>query len=144
MPDAEEDKLVKWLAPRARARIRRTRRSSPSRGPRAKSTNAIITEYELPRLEIATHDVSGDGKGNIWYSTHRNAWFGTLDPQTGKVNESSSTAPPSGALTRARIGFMSDPNGIVWASENWAHNIIRLDPKTGKITRRSPGRPRPS
>ena len=28
-----------------------------------------------------------------------------------------------------------DKNGIVWGSENWAHNIYRLDPKTGDFKR---------
>ena len=26
-----------------------------------------------------------------------------------------------------------DADGIVWASENWAHNMVRIDPKTGNI-----------
>jgi streptogramin lyase len=49
------------------------------------ATNVVVTEYELPHVLLATHDVSGDSKGNIWYSSHRTPWIGKLDPKTGIV-----------------------------------------------------------
>ena len=94
----------------------------------------VITEYELPRLELATHDVAGDSKGNIWYSPHRSSYIGRLDPRTGAVKEF--RIPPSTPTCfQARTGSTSIKNDIVWGSENWAHNIYRFDPKTEDFTR---------
>src|SRR6478752_5773593 len=84
--DALEAQLVRWLST-----VRGPDAPDPNfvQLPRAKGrqTRMIITEYELPRLEMATHDVSGDAKGNIWYSTHRSSYVGRLDPKTGVVKE---------------------------------------------------------
>src|SRR5262249_56223439 len=55
--------------------------------PQGRQTRVIITEYELARLELATHDVVADSKGNIWYSPHRSSYIGRLDPRTGAVHE---------------------------------------------------------
>src|SRR5207244_6793964 len=60
--DEDTAKLVKWLA---------SVRGPDSKDPpfvtlprsQGRQTRVIITEYELPRLELATHDVWGDSKG---------------------------------------------------------------------------------
>ncbi|HEY5066560.1 MAG TPA: hypothetical protein VIJ04_17270, partial [Xanthobacteraceae bacterium] len=132
-PPEDEAKLVHWLAT-----VR-----GPQSGdsgfitlprPRGRATRVIITEYELPRLETATHDVSGDANGNIWYSTHRSSYVGRLDPRTGKVTEFHVPPVQPGALPGTHWIHV-DKDGIVWGSENWAHNIWRLDPKTGEFNR---------
>jgi Carboxypeptidase regulatory-like domain len=82
LPAADEARLVKWLA---------TVRGPDSKDPpfvtlprpQGRQTRVIITEYELPRLELATHDVAGDASGNLWYSPHRSSYIGKLDPKTG-------------------------------------------------------------
>jgi streptogramin lyase len=131
--DALEAKLVKWLAT-----VRGPGVEDPEfvTLPRAhgRQTRVVITEYELPRLEMATHDVSGDANGNIWYSTHRSSYIGRLDPKTGKVTEFHVPPVAEGSLPGTHWIHV-DPHGIVWGSENWAHNIWRLDPKTNQFSR---------
>src|SRR5580704_7010406 len=131
---SEEDtvRLVKWLA---------TVRGPTSKDPpfvtlprpQGRQTRVGITEYELPRLELATHDVSGDSKGNIWYSPHRSSYIGRLDPRTGEVKEFHIPLESPSVLPGTHWIYV-DKNDIVWGSENWAHNIYRLDPKTEQFT----------
>jgi streptogramin lyase len=128
----DEARLVHWLAT-----VRGPDSKDPNfvtlPRPQGHQTRVVITEYELPRLELATHDVSGDSKGNIWYSTHRSSYIGRLDPRTGVVKEFH--VPPVGAGTLPGTHWIHvDKNDIVWGSENWAHNIWRLDPNTQEFT----------
>ena len=129
----EEARLVKWLAS-----VRGPDSKDPSfvtlPRPQGRQTRVVITEYELPRLETATHDVSGDSKGNVWYSTHRSSYVGRLDPRTGAVKEFHVPPVGEGVLPGTHWIYV-DKNDIVWGSENWAHNIWRLDPKTEQFTR---------
>jgi virginiamycin B lyase len=127
--DEDEARLVHWLAT-----VRGPQSADPGfitlPRPQGRQTRVVITEYELPRLETATHDVSGDADGNIWYSTHRSSYVGRLDPKTGAVTEYHVPAVQDGALPGTHWIHV-DKDGMVWGSENWAHNIWRLDPKTG-------------
>lgn len=131
--DAAEQKLVHWLAT-----VRGPNTEDPPfvalPRPQGRQTRAVITEYELPRLELASHDVSGDAQGNIWYSTHRSSYVGRLDPKTGKVTEFRVPEPDKGSLPGTHWIHV-DRKGIVWGSENWAHNIWRLDPKNMQFNR---------
>jgi streptogramin lyase/mono/diheme cytochrome c family protein len=104
--------------------------------PRAqgRSTRAIITEYELPRLDISAHDTDGDAQGRVWYSTHRSSYVGRLDPASGHVDEFHIPLPQPGALPGTHWIHV-DPQGIAWGSENWAHNIWRLDPASQDFKR---------
>jgi len=102
--------------------------------PQGRQTRVVITEYELPRLELATHDVSGDSKGNIWYSPHRSSYIGRLDPRTGEVEEFRIPRESPGVLPGTHWIFV-DKNDIVWGTENWGHNVYRLDPKTREFKR---------
>jgi virginiamycin B lyase len=128
----EEGKLVKWLAA-----VRGPEAPDPAfvmlPRPQGRQTRVVITEYELPRLEVATHDVSGDSRGNVWYSTHRSSYVGRLDPKTGAVKEFYVPPVPAGVLPGTHWIHV-DKNDIVWGSENWAHAIWRLDPKTEQFT----------
>jgi streptogramin lyase len=132
-PPEDEAKLAHWLAT-----VRGPQSGDPGfitlPRPQGRATRVIITEYELPRLETATHDVSGDADGNIWYSTHRSSYVGRLDPRTGKVTEFHVPPVQPGALPGTHWIHV-DKDGIVWGSENWAHSIWRLDPKTGEFKR---------
>jgi virginiamycin B lyase len=132
-PPEDEAKLAHWLAT-----VRGPQSGDPGfitlPRPQGRATRVIITEHELPRLETATHDVSGDANGNIWYSTHRSSYVGRLDPRTGKVTEFHVPPVQPGALPGTHWIHV-DKDGIVWGSENWAHNIWRLDPKTGEFKR---------
>ena len=79
------------------------------------ATNVVVTEYELPHVLLATHDVSGDSKGNIWYSSHRTPFMGMLDPKhrhryrvpgAGDTGRRASRHPPHpGGQERHRLGL---------------------------------------
>ncbi len=132
LPKEQEAQMVKWLAT-----VRGPESKDPAfrvmPRPSGRATRAIITEYELPRLELATHDVAGDSKGNLWYSPHRSSYIGRLDPKTGIVKEFH--VPLDTQASPGIHWLWVDHNDIVWGSENWAHNIVRLDPKTEQFTK---------
>ena len=131
--DEDTAKLVKWLAS-VRGPDSKDPRFVTLPRPQGRQTRVVITEYELPRLELATHDVWGDSKGNIWYSPHRSSYIGRLDPRTGAVKEYRVPAVDAGVLPGTHWIYV-DKNDIVWGSENWAHSIWRFDPKTEEFTR---------
>ena len=82
----EEEFIAKWLA---RVRGPESKLAPLHYLPRetGRATRVIVTEYELPREITATHDVHGDSMGSIWYTQHRSAHAGKLDPRHGKVTE---------------------------------------------------------
>jgi virginiamycin B lyase len=129
--DEDVASIVKWLA-----KVRGPEsQDAPLRvfpRPRGASTRVIVTEYELPRALLALHDVYGDSKGNLWYTSHKTQYAGKLDPRTGIVAEY--TLPLTPGAMPGTHHVVVDKNDIVWFSENWAHNLDRLDPQTGKIT----------
>src|SRR5262249_13106603 len=55
--------------------------------PRGRATRVIITEYALPRLTIAPHDVRPDADGVVWYSNFVEPFLGRLDPKTRTPEE---------------------------------------------------------
>jgi streptogramin lyase/cytochrome c5 len=127
----EVDTLVKFLT-----RVRGPEaQDAPLRvfpRPRGASTKVIVTEYELPQALLALHDVQGDSKGNLWFSSHKTDVVGKLDPRTGIVTEY--TIPLTPKAMPGTHAVVIDKNDTVWFSENWGHNLDRLDPQTGKIT----------
>jgi virginiamycin B lyase len=99
--------------------------------PQGASTRVIITEYELPRALVAPHDVAGDSKGNIWYTSHKTQFIGKIDPRTGVATEYKIPTTPGAMPGTHRVSIGKDD--IVFASEPWAHKLDKLDSKTGKI-----------
>ena len=129
-----EDMLVKWLA-RVRGPNSEWGQITPFPRAHGPATDVVVTEYELPHALLATHDVAGDSKGNIWYSSHRTPYLGKLDPRTGIVTEYQVPVPgPGSGELPGTHRITVDKNDIVWASENWAHNLVRLDPAGGEFT----------
>ena len=53
--------------------------------PTGKSTQAIITTYDLPD-DAAPHDTLLDKAGNVWFSDFQHQFISKLDPKTGKSN----------------------------------------------------------
>jgi virginiamycin B lyase len=123
--------ITKWLA-----RVRGPEmKDAPLRAfprPRGAATRVVVTEYELPQELLALHDVQGDSKGNLWFSSHKTQTVGQLDPRTGIVKEYKIPLTP-GAMPGTHA-VKVDKNDIVWFSENWGHNLNKLDPQTGKVT----------
>lgn len=133
----DEDFLAKWLS---EVRGPDSKDSPVYFMPRPKgpSTKVVITEYELPRELLAPHDVSGDSKGNIFYSAHRSPYSGMLDPRTGVVTQyriPDKAADTPDVLPGTHRVWV-DKHDMVWFSENWDHYLTALDPKTGKIAYR--------
>jgi virginiamycin B lyase len=126
LPADEEAKFARWLAS-----VRGPDSKDPNfvvqPRPRGRQAKVVITEYELPRLNISGHDTGGDAQGRVWYSTHRSSYVGRLDPGNGHVEEFRVPLPAAGALPGTHWIFV-DPKGAIWGSENWAHNIWTLDP----------------
>ena len=131
--DDDTARLVKWLAT-----VRGPEAKDPPfvtlPRPQGRQTRVVITEYELPRLDLATHDVVADTQGNIWYSPHRSSYIGRLDPKTGAVKEFQIPREGPGVLPGTHWIYV-DKNDVVWGTENWSHNIYRFDPKTNDFKR---------
>ncbi len=100
--------------------------------PRGADTKVIVTEYELPQSLLALHDVQGDSKGMMWFTSHKTDVVGKLDPKTGIVTEY--TIPLTPKAMPGTHAVRIDKNDVPWFSENWGHNLNRLDPQTGKVT----------
>ncbi len=129
--DEEINTITKWLA-----RVRGPEaQDAPLRvfpRPRGPSTRVVVTEYELPQELLALHDVQGDSKGNMWFSSHKTQVVGKLDPLTGIVTEY--TIPLTPKAMPGTHAVVIDKHDTPWFSENWGHNLNRLDTQTGKIT----------
>ena len=124
----EEEVIAPWLA---RVRGPDSKMDKPLTvlpRPHGKATRAIVTEYELPRMLLAPHDVAGDSKGNIWYTPHRSPYIGKLDPETGIVTEY--RVPKTPGVLPGTHSVWIDKNDVVWMSENWAHTLTSFDPRT--------------
>jgi streptogramin lyase len=143
-PDRASDEdvatIVKWLA-KVRGPESQDEPLHVFPRPQGTSTRVIVTEYELPRALLALHDVYGDSKGNIWYTSHKTQFSGKLDPRTGIATEYKIPLTPDAMPGTHHV--VVDKNDIVWLSENWAHNLVRLDPQTPKITQVHIGSPNP-
>jgi len=126
LPPAEEASFAHWLAT-ARGPDAKDPNFVVQPRPQGRAAKVIITEYELPRLEVSTHDTAGDAQGRVWYSTHRSSYVGRLDPANGHIEEFHVPLPQADALPGTHWIFV-DPKGSIWGSENWAHNIWTLDP----------------
>jgi len=135
LPPEEEEMLVKWLT-----EIRGPESANPPvkpfPGAIGPATRVIVTEYELPRLWLATHDVAGDSTGNLWYSPHRSPYIGKVNPQTGFVEEHRIPDTPGAHPGTHWLTVTKDD--VVWSSQNWAHKLTRLDSETGEFHQITP------
>ncbi len=55
--------------------------------PKGPSTHVLITEYDLPRPDIAPHDVVVTKRGEVYFSSFHEQFLGQLDPKTGAVTQ---------------------------------------------------------
>jgi len=135
----DEDFMAKWLAT---VRGPETKDPPIAYLPRAhgRATHVVVTEYELPRELLAPHDVHADSRGNIWYTAHRSAYSGVLNPSTGAVTQyriPGKDEDTVGALPGTHRVWV-DKQDIVWFWEGWDNFLTGLDSKTGKIVKRYP------
>jgi len=100
--------------------------------PTGKSTQAIITTYDLPD-QAAPHDTLLDKVGNVWFSDFQHHFISKLDPRTGKVTRYpvplSKPGFPTGGLMIAM-----DKDGNIWEAMMGQAQIAKLDMKTENVS----------
>jgi len=100
--------------------------------PRGKSTQAIITTYDLPD-EAAPHDTLLDKEGNVWFTDFQHQFISKLDPKTGKVTRYPVPVSKPGFPTGGLMVTI-DKDGHIWQAMMEQAVIAELDPKTGKVS----------
>ena len=100
--------------------------------PTGRATRVIYTEYDLPREEMAPHDVIVDKDGIVWFSGFGEQKLGRLDPGTGKVTEFAYPKHreefPTGSL-----GLRADGAGNLWLGNMYQATIVKFDPRSEKF-----------
>src|SRR5262249_18693074 len=100
--------------------------------PTGKSTQAIITTYDLPE-GAAPHDTLLDKAGNVWFSDFQHHVISRLDPKTGKVKQYPVPLSKPGFPTGSLMITM-DKDGNIWEAMMGQAQIAMLDPKTEKVS----------
>ena len=100
--------------------------------PTGKSTQAIITTYDLPD-GAAPHDTLLDKAGNVWFSDFQHQFISKLDPKTGKVTRYPVPVSKPGFPTGGLMITM-DKDGNIWEGMMGQAQIAMLDPKTEKVS----------
>jgi virginiamycin B lyase len=100
--------------------------------PKGKSTQAIITTYDLPD-DAAPHDTMLDKAGNVWFSDFQHQFISKLDPKTGKVARYPVPISKPGFPTGGLMITM-DKDGNIWEGMMGQAQIAKLDPKTEKVS----------
>jgi virginiamycin B lyase len=100
--------------------------------PTGKSTQAIITTYDLPD-SAAPHDTLLDKAGNVWFSDFQHQFISKLDPKTGKVTRYPVPVSKPGFPTGGLMITM-DKDGNIWEGMMGQAQIAKLDPKTEKVS----------
>jgi len=100
--------------------------------PTGRATRVVYTEYDLPRPEMAPHDVIVDKDGIVWFSGFGEQKLGRLDPGTGKVTEFAYPKHreefPTGSL-----GLRADGAGNLWLGNMYQATIVKFDPRSEKF-----------
>jgi len=100
--------------------------------PTGKSTQAIITTYDLPD-EAAPHDTQLDKEGNVWFTDFQHQFISKLDPKSGKVTRYPVPVSKPGFPTGGLMVTI-DKDGHIWQAMMEQAVIAELDPKTGKVS----------
>ncbi|MEA2887792.1 MAG: virginiamycin lyase [Bradyrhizobium sp.] len=100
--------------------------------PKGRATRVIYTEYDLPRPEVAPHDVIVDKNGIVWFSSFGEQNLGRLDPNTGKVTEFAYPKQRADAPTGS-LGLRADAAGNLWLGNMYQAAIVKFDPGNEKF-----------
>ena len=102
--------------------------------PTGKATQAIITEYRIPREGAAPHDVQVDRDGNAWYNDFKANYLGKINPKTGEIKEFTMPGKPGTHPGSANMGIYPDsPDHHVYVSLRTQGQMVKFDPITEKI-----------
>jgi streptogramin lyase len=99
---------------------------------KGKSTQVVITEYDLPNQYIQPHDVILDQNGTVWYSDFGQQFLGKMDAKTGKVTQYPIPVLKPGYST-GTLDLEADKDGNIWTGVMYQANIAKFDPKTEKF-----------
>jgi streptogramin lyase len=98
--------------------------------PKGRATHVLITEYDLPRHDIAPHDVVVTPQGEVYYSSFHEQFLGQLDPKTGAVTQYPTPVLKPGFPTGS-LDLEYDPrSGDLWLAMMHQGGILKFDPKT--------------
>jgi virginiamycin B lyase len=100
--------------------------------PNGRATRVVYTEYNLPREEMAPHDVMVGKDGNVWFSSFGEQNLGRLDPKTGKVTEFPYPKHREDAPTGS-LGLRADGAGNLWLGNMYQATIVKFDPHSEKF-----------
>ena len=100
---------------------------------KGKSTQVVITEYDLPNQLIQPHDVILDQQGTVWYSDFGQQFLGKMDAKTGKVTQYPIPVLKPG-WSEGTLDLEADKDGNIWIGVMYQANIAKFDPKTEKFT----------
>jgi streptogramin lyase len=111
----------------------RTYALKPFPRPTGRATHVVITEYDLPRKQIAPHDVIVDRNGTVWYSDFVEQYIGKLDPATLKVTEYPiPLLKPN--FPKGGLDLEPDRAGNLWLGMMHQGGVAKLDPTTGTVS----------
>ncbi len=100
--------------------------------PKGRATRVVYTEYDLPRPEVAPHDVIVDKTGIVWFSSFGEQNLGRLDPKTGEVTEYPYPKHRQDAPTGS-LGLRADAAGNLWLGNMYQAAIVKFDPAAEKF-----------
>jgi len=101
--------------------------------PKGLATHVLITEYDLPRHDIAPHDVVITKQGEVYFSSFHEQFLGQLDPQTGAVTQYPTPVLKPGFPTGS-LDLEYDPrSGDLWLAMMHQGGILKFDPATKAI-----------
>ena len=101
--------------------------------PRGRATQAIVTEYAMPRETIAPHDVRRDAYGIVWFSEFGESFLGALDPRSGKIAEYPIPVLKPGFPTGA-LDLEPDADGNLWLALMFQGGLAKFDVKARTFT----------
>lgn len=100
--------------------------------PSGRSTQMIVTTYDLPRPEALPHDAIFVN-GKVYYSDFGSLYIGELDPETGEVTDYKipllKPSAPQGTL-----GLHPDNDGNIWVALMYQGGLAKFDTTTKELT----------
>jgi streptogramin lyase len=98
--------------------------------PKGRATHVLITEYDLPRRDIAPHDVIVTKRGEVYFSSFYEQSIGQLDPKTGAVTLYPTPVLKPGFPTGGLDLELDPQTGDLWLAMMHQGGILKFDPTT--------------
>ena len=99
---------------------------------KGRSTNVIVTEWDLPRRACQPHDAVVDADGMVWYTDVGNGFLGRLNPKTSEIQEWQVPKQNPGTIGTFDIKFDKQGNPIVGLAHQ--EGIAKFDKKSRTFT----------